>query len=167
MTISFEVLPKWVRQVFILNFCPSVLFFRTPFVKMDESINSRVLQFSISLSLSSPRRKDRYKMARVEVLTFRVIFHSGRISYFHRWILFFFFSFLLHDMCPRRKICLERELQNDPREIVNRRKWSEKVNLRFPELDIRVLRFLKMYGNKSSSKGSMKYPLWLNEVVAK
>lgn len=93
MTISFEVLPKWVRQVFILNFCPSVLFFRTPFVKMDESVNSRVLQFSISLSLSSPRRKDRYKMARVEVLTFRVIFHSGRISYFHRWILFFFFLF--------------------------------------------------------------------------
>lgn len=35
------------------------------------------------------------------------------------------------------------------------------------ELDIRVLRFLKMYGNKSSGKGSMKYPLWLNEVVAK
>ena len=79
-------------------------------------------------------------------------------------------------MCVYMRVLVEkfaskRELQNDPREIVNRRRGNEVKKLTCgevsSELDIRVLRFLKMYGNKSSGKGSMKYPLWLNEVVAK
>ena len=32
---------------------------------------------------------------------------------------------------------------------------------------LRELRFLKMYANKNSRKETMKYPLWLNEVIAK
>lgn len=103
MTISFEVLPKRPRRLFWIS---TVLFFRTSFVGADQSINSRVLQFSISLSLFSPplsSPKDRHKMARIEVLTFRVIFHSSRISY--SWNIFFFFCTMCVEKFASNESC--------------------------------------------------------------